>query len=42
MLEIVVCDDNGKDLNAITEILYEICTEIKQECQRFKWQRMMI
>lgn len=31
MLEIAVCDDNGKDLNAITEILYEICTEIKQE-----------
>lgn len=32
MLEIAVCDDNGKDLNAITEILHEICAEIKQEC----------
>lgn len=31
MLEIAVCDDNGKDLNAITEILHEICAEIKQE-----------
>lgn len=31
MLEIAVCDDDGKDLNAITEILHEICAEIKQE-----------
>lgn len=31
MLEIAVCDDNGTDLNAITEILHEICVELKQE-----------
>lgn len=31
MLEIAVCDDDGKDLNAITKILHEICAEIKQE-----------
>lgn len=33
MLEIAVCDDNEKDLNAITETLHEICAELKQECQ---------
>ncbi len=32
MLEIAVCDDDEKDLNAITELLHKICTEIKQEC----------
>lgn len=32
MLEIAVCDDDRKDLNAIREMLHEICTEIKQEC----------
>lgn len=32
MLEIAVCDDEEKDLNAIIEMLHEICTEIKQEC----------
>lgn len=31
MLEIAICDDNGKDLNVIMEMLHEICTEIKQE-----------
>lgn len=31
MLEIAICDDNGNDLNAIMEMLHEICTEMKQE-----------
>lgn len=31
MLEIAVCDDNETDLKAITKILHEICSEIKQE-----------
>lgn len=31
MLEIAVCDDNGKDLDAITEKLHEICAEMREE-----------
>jgi uncharacterized protein YlxP (DUF503 family) len=31
VLEIAICDDNGNDLNAIMEMLHEICTEMKQE-----------
>lgn len=31
MLEIAVCDDNGKDLDTITEKLHEICAEMREE-----------